>query len=176
MLSKFASKTHLRHATCLASCQWHTGRHFLHPGSSKCRFVLRKPPPATEPFRGLRARNPKRVKNESKKSLPGPPVPGAQKVRKESKTSQKGSKRVIFDSFLTLFGLFGPLGPEGLGDSFLTFFFPGPKAPKWLCSWWGLSQGLSCYRKGSFVTGALEPCFKGIWASDFHYVLRMATP
>ena len=38
------------------------------------------------------------------------------------------------------------------------------------------SAGLSCYWKGNFVTSAFEPCFKGIWASDFPYVLRMDKP
>ena len=55
-------------------------------------FVLRKPPPATEPFRALRARNPKRVKNESKKSLLGTPVPRGQQVRKESKKESETSQ------------------------------------------------------------------------------------
>ena len=32
---------------------------------------------------------------------------------------------------------------------------------------------LSCYWKGNFVTDTFEPCFKGIWASDFPYVLGM---
>ena len=55
-------------------------------------LFLRKPPPATEPFRALRARNPKRVK-----------------------TSQK-------ESLLTLFGLFGSLGPGGPGRLFFGSF------------------------------------------------------
>ena len=108
---------------------------------------LRKPPPATEPFRGLRARNPKRVKNESKKCLPDPPVPGAQKVRKESKKSQKWPFLTRFWLFFDSFRTFGPLGPEGPGALFWLVFdsfgIPGPKAPKWLCSWWGLSQYLT---------------------------------
>ena len=65
----------------------------------------------------LGLRNPKRVKNESKKSLPGQ---GSKKSEKSQKRVKNESKRVIFDSFLTIFGLFGPLGPEGPGDSFLT--------------------------------------------------------
>ena len=74
-------------------------------GAELClrKLELRKPPPATEPFRALGARSPKRVKNESKKESPGPSGPRGPKspkrARKESKTSQKGS-------FLTLFGLF----------------------------------------------------------------------
>ena len=38
------------------------------------------------------------------------------------------------------------------------------------------SAGLSCCWKGISVTGAFEPCFKGIWGSDFLYVLRMDEP
>ena len=38
------------------------------------------------------------------------------------------------------------------------------------------SAGLSCYWKGNFVTSTFEPCFQGIWASDFPYVLRMDKP
>ena len=30
--------------------------------------------------------------------------------------------------------------------------------------------------KGIFVTGVFEPWFKGIWASDFLYVLKMDKP
>ena len=44
-------------------------------------LILRKPAPATKPFRALRARKPKRVK----KSLPGPPVPGVQTSEKSQK-------------------------------------------------------------------------------------------
>ena len=47
-------------------------------------LVLRKPPQATEPFR---ARNPKRVENESKKESPGPSGPRGPKSPKESKKS-----------------------------------------------------------------------------------------
>ena len=36
-------------------------------------------------------------------------------------------------------------------------------------------SGLPCYWKGHFVTDAFEACFKGIWVSDFPYVLRMET-
>ena len=57
--------------------------------------MLRKPPPAAEPFRALRARNLKRVKNESKRSLPGPPVRGVQKVPKEPEKSQKRVRLVL---------------------------------------------------------------------------------
>ena len=38
------------------------------------------------------------------------------------------------------------------------------------------SAGLSCYWKDNLVTDAFEPCFKGVWASDFPYVLRMDKP
>ena len=100
--------------------------HFAkHIASQTCfarsgELSLRKPPPATEPFRALRARNPRGVKNESKKSLPGPPVPKSPKrARKQSKTSQKGSYLTLFG---LSFGLFGPLGSEGPGDSFWTRF------------------------------------------------------
>ena len=92
------------------------GRFGLDSTSIRHWFDLRKPPPATEPFRDLRARNPKRVKKES----PGPSGPGGPKSPKRVKNE---SKWPFFDSFLTLFGLSGlsgPPGPEGLGDSFLT--------------------------------------------------------
>ena len=81
--------------------------------------TFEKDPASYRAVLALRARSPKRVQNESKR-VPGPPVPGAQKVQKEPEKSQNESKRVIFDSFRALFGLFGPLGPETLFDSFLT--------------------------------------------------------
>ena len=38
------------------------------------------------------------------------------------------------------------------------------------------SAGLSCYWKGNVVADVFEPRFKGIWASDLPYVLRMDKP
>ena len=103
---------------------------FLQSWDVHCNKALRKPPPATEPFRALRARNPKRVKNESKKSLPGPPVPGAQKspkrARKESKTSQKGSLLTLFGLFLDFLGPWGQRARETL--FWLVFDFLGFRA------------------------------------------------
>ena len=111
---------------------------------------LRKPPPATEPFRALRARNPKVVKNESKKSLPGPPVPGVPKSPKRVQKESEKRKWTLFDSFLTLFGLFLDfLGPwdrrareTPFFDSFFDLFwgFRARRVRKRLCSWWALSQ------------------------------------
>ena len=60
---------------------------------------------------------PKRVKNESKRASRALQSQGSKKSEKSQKRVKNESKRVIFDSFLTLFRLFG-LGPEGPGDSF----------------------------------------------------------
>ena len=63
-------------------------------------LALRKPHQLQSQFGPFGPEIPKESKTSQKKSLPGPPVPGVLKVRRESK---KDSKRVIFDSFLTRF-------------------------------------------------------------------------
>ena len=90
---------------------------------------------------------PKESKTSQKKSLPGPPVPGVQKVLKESKKSQKRVKKgpfwLVFDSFWTLLGLFDPWDQRARetlsGLVFDSFGISGPKGPRWLCSWRGFS-------------------------------------
>ena len=98
------------------------------PGKNPLWKSLRKTPKGLHElhFTHLHTRSPKRVKNESKKSLPRPPVPGVQKVRKshqkESKTSQKATP------FLTRFSdsfwhSLDPWDRRAQGDSFLTRFW-----------------------------------------------------
>ena len=83
---------------------------------------LRKPRQLQSRFGPFGPETPKESKMSQKRVSQALWSQGSKKSKKSPKRVKNESKRVIFDSFRTLFGLFGPLGPEGLGDSFFDSF------------------------------------------------------
>ena len=115
-------------------------------GSLWIAWSLEKAPASYRAISGLSGPKPQKSQKRVKKESPGPspPVPEVQKVRKESKTSQKWVKRVILTRFWLFLDFLDPWDRRVRETLFWlgfdSFGISGPKGPKWLCSWRGLSQ------------------------------------
>ena len=105
---------------------------------------LRSPPAWPQRAPALRARNPKRVREESESGSPRVPKECAPKSEKSLKRVRTCVFGLFSDSGRTLWGLWGSPGPEAPGHPFGlfsdSFGVPGPNGPGAHCARPGGSQ------------------------------------